>query len=71
LGVELTDPEVGKALKRTAIENGVILRVDPGWFAISPPLVAEEGDLEELCGLIEASLRQAMEAAGREGPQRG
>jgi len=27
-------PELGKALKRTALDNGLILRVDPSWFAV-------------------------------------
>jgi adenosylmethionine-8-amino-7-oxononanoate aminotransferase len=63
LGVELTDPEVGRALKRTALQNGVILRVDPGWFAVAPALIAEEADLEEMCDLIERSLKAAIEVA--------
>ena len=53
-------PELGVALKRTAIENGLILRVDPNWFAVAPPLIAEESDLDEMCGLIEKSLEEAL-----------
>lgn len=60
LGVELTR-ELGPALKRTALENGIILRVDPLWFAVAPPLIAEESDLDEMCALIEKSLRDALE----------
>lgn len=60
LGVELTNPAVGAALKRTAMENGIILRIDPSWFAVCPPLVAEESDLDEMCGLIEKSLTDAL-----------
>jgi adenosylmethionine-8-amino-7-oxononanoate aminotransferase len=54
-------PELGMALKKTALKNGIILRVDPSWFAVSPPLIAEEADLEEMCELIEKSLREALE----------
>jgi beta-alanine--pyruvate transaminase len=61
LGVEFDRPELGIALKRTALENGVILRIDPDWFAVAPPLIAEESDLDEMCGLIEKSVRQAAE----------
>ena len=69
LGVEFTRdvrtmapfPELGNALKRTALENGIILRIDPNWFAVAPPLIAEEGDLEEMCELIEKSLAAAVE----------
>ena len=40
-GVEFTDPHLGKALKKTALDNGIILRIDPSWFAVSPPFIAE------------------------------
>ncbi len=55
-------PELGRELKRIALENGLILRVDPSWFAVSPALVAGDSDLDEMCGLIEKSLVQALEA---------
>jgi adenosylmethionine-8-amino-7-oxononanoate aminotransferase len=69
LGVELMKdtgsmeafPELGKELKRTALEQGLILRVDPSWFAVAPPLIAEEKDLDEMCDLIDASLRTALD----------
>jgi adenosylmethionine-8-amino-7-oxononanoate aminotransferase len=54
-------PELGKALKRIALENGIILRVDPSWFAVSPALIAEPADLDEMCDLIEKSLVQALD----------
>ena len=27
--------------------------IDFGWFAVSPPLIAEEPDIDEMCELIE------------------
>ena len=68
LGVELVRdtktmapfPELGTALKRTALRNGLILRIDPSWFAVAPPLIAEESDLDEMCDLIEGSLQEAL-----------
>ncbi len=71
LGVELVeDPhtnrpfapgrKLGDALKRTALENGLILRIDPDWFAVCPPLIAEESDLDELVALIRSSLEAAL-----------
>jgi adenosylmethionine-8-amino-7-oxononanoate aminotransferase len=68
LGVELVRdtesmapfPELGLALKRTALRNGLILRIDPSWFAVAPPLIAEESDLDEMCDLIEKSLQEAL-----------
>lgn len=69
LGVELVKdtrtlepfPELGTALKKTALKNGLILRVDPCWFAVAPALIASESELDEMCGLIEKSLVEAME----------
>ncbi len=69
LGVELVRdtatmqpfPELGQALRRTALANGLILRIDPNWFAVAPALIAEEADLEQMCALIEKSLVEALE----------
>ena len=58
-------PELGAALKKTALDNGIILRVDPTWFAVAPPLIAEESDLDEMCGLIEKSVSDALRVVGR------
>jgi adenosylmethionine-8-amino-7-oxononanoate aminotransferase len=66
LGVELTRPEIGKALKKSALQNGLIMRVDPTWFAVAPALTAEESDLDEMCGLIEKSLSDALESVHAE-----
>ncbi len=54
-------PELGRALKKTALDNGVILRVDPNWFGVAPALIAEESDLDEMVTLIEKSLREALD----------
>lgn len=51
----------GDALKRTAIKNGVILRIDSDWFAVAPPLICTDGQLEEMCYLIEKSVKEALE----------
>lgn len=53
-------PELGNALKQTALQNGLIMRIDPTWFAVAPALIAEESDLDEMCDLIEKSLSQAL-----------
>ena len=72
LGVELVKdtksmrpfPELGNELKKTALENGIILRIDPSWFAVAPPLIAEERDIDEMCDLIDASLQMALDRVG-------
>jgi adenosylmethionine-8-amino-7-oxononanoate aminotransferase len=53
--------ELGNALKKTAIQNGLIMRINPDWFAVAPPLIAEESDIDEMCDLIEKSLRDALD----------
>ncbi len=53
-------PELGKHFKKAALENGLIARVDPSWFAVAPPLIAEEKDIDEMYSLIDDSLRAAL-----------
>lgn len=68
-GVELVNdtrqmepfPELGLALKRTALENGLIIRVDPTWFAVCPALIAEKSDIDELYELVDRSLAAALD----------
>jgi adenosylmethionine-8-amino-7-oxononanoate aminotransferase len=54
-------PELGMALKRSSLENGLILRVDPTWFAVAPALIAEKQDIDEMFSLIERSLVHALD----------
>jgi adenosylmethionine-8-amino-7-oxononanoate aminotransferase len=51
---------LGLALKKTALANGLIMRINPNWFAVAPALIAERADIDELYGLIETSLREAL-----------
>lgn len=57
-------PELGRALKQTAINNGLIMRIDPNWFAVAPALIAEKAELDELFDLINRSLLEALEKVG-------
>ena len=53
-------PELGKAMKRTALQNGIVMRIDPSWFAVCPPLIADEPAIDEMCGLIEDRKRRTQ-----------
>jgi len=53
-------PELGTALKRTTLKNGLIMRIDPSWFALAPALICTEADIEELGDLVDASLQDAL-----------
>jgi adenosylmethionine-8-amino-7-oxononanoate aminotransferase len=57
-------PELGQALKKTALQNGLIMRIDPTWFAVAPALIAEKSDIDDMMGLIERSLLAALEMVG-------
>ena len=57
-------PELGKALKRTAIDNGLIMRIDPSWFAVAPALIASKSEIDEMLSLIDRSLVQALQEVG-------
>ena len=52
--------KLGDALKKTAVDNGLIMRINPDWFAVAPPLIAEESDINEMCNLIDKSLKEAL-----------
>jgi len=57
-------PALGKALKQTALANGLIMRIDPNWFAVAPALIAEKSDIDELIQRIDRSLGEALEMVG-------
>jgi adenosylmethionine-8-amino-7-oxononanoate aminotransferase len=57
-------PELGQTLKRTALENGLVIRIDPTWFAVAPALVAEKSDIDELYLRIRKSLVDALDRLG-------
>jgi adenosylmethionine-8-amino-7-oxononanoate aminotransferase len=54
-------PELGEALKASALKNGLIMRIDPTWFAVAPPLIAEKSDIDDMCERIEKSMIDALE----------
>ena len=54
-------PALGEALKTSALKNGLIMRIDPTWFAVAPPLIAEKQDIDDMCERIEKSMIDALE----------
>ena len=53
--------ELGNALKHTSLKNGIILRINPDWFAVAPALIADKSDIDEMMALIDKSLKDALE----------
>jgi adenosylmethionine-8-amino-7-oxononanoate aminotransferase len=60
--------KLGDALKKTAAKNGLIMRIDSDWFAVSPPLVIEKNQIDEMVELIDRSLKDAIELIEKGGP---
>ncbi len=58
------DRKLGDALRQTSLDNGIILRIDPDWFAVCPPLIAEERDIDDMCDRIDRSIEQAIAMVG-------
>jgi len=57
-------PELGNALKKISLENGLVMRINPDWFAVAPALIAEEKDIDEMVERIEKSLKDALSLVG-------
>jgi adenosylmethionine-8-amino-7-oxononanoate aminotransferase len=55
------DRKLGHALRKTSLRNGLIMRVDPDWFAVAPALIARSSDIDEMYELIEKSLVDALD----------
>ena len=52
--------KLGDAMKKTAIKNGLILRVQADFMSIAPPLIVEKDDIDELVDLLDKSLSEAL-----------
>lgn len=58
-GVELLAP-LGKRIGQRAMELGLILRYDPDWFALAPPLVISQEDLDLMCDIVERAVADSL-----------
>ena len=54
----------GKRLERRLIEKGLILRCDPDWIALAPPLITTQAQADEIVGLVLEALHEEL-AEGR------
>ena len=72
LGVELVKdvptkepypPEIaiGMQIGHEAMHRGLILRHDPDWLALAPPLVVSQDELDEMMAILEASIGTVLE----------
>ncbi|MFA7126521.1 MAG: aminotransferase class III-fold pyridoxal phosphate-dependent enzyme [Bacilli bacterium] len=50
----------GEAMKSTALKNGLVMRINPDWFAVGPALTIDHKGIDEMVGLIESTLTQVL-----------
>ncbi len=73
LGVELVrdpgtkqkfpaDVKFGLQIGKRALEKGLILRCDPDWIALAPPLIIEEPELDLMVDILAESARETLAA---------
>jgi len=52
---------IGKRIGAEAQRRGLIIRHDPDWFAVAPPLIVNAGELDAMCDILEASIQAVLE----------
>lgn len=55
----------GVRVGRRALAKGVLLRFDPHWIALGPPLVIEEKDIDRILGVLGESIREVRAEVDR------
>jgi len=51
---------IGKRIGGEAQKRGLIIRHDPDWFALAPPLVVTEEELDAMCTILEESIQAVL-----------
>ena len=54
------EQRLGKRIGQEAQDRGLIIRHDPDWFALAPPLTVSEDELHAMCAILEDSIRAAL-----------
>jgi adenosylmethionine-8-amino-7-oxononanoate aminotransferase len=54
------DPPLGEKIARAARRNGLIVRMDPHWIGLAPPLIISEKQIDELVEILERSISEAL-----------
>jgi len=53
--------KLGKRIGAEAQKRGLIMRHDPGWFALAPPLISTESDIHAMCDILEDAIATVLE----------
>lgn len=51
---------IGRLIGEECLERGLIIRFDPDWFALAPPLVTTREELDEMLDLLEAAIAAVL-----------
>lgn len=51
---------VGNLIGEEAQERGLIMRHDPQWIALAPPLIVTRDELDAMCGILDASITAVL-----------
>ena len=54
----------GKRVQRRLLEKGLILRCDPDWVAVAPPLITTQAQADEIVGILMEALRAELAEGG-------
>ncbi len=52
--------EIGNAIAKVCLRNGLLLRSEPDWVAIGCPLTVTEADLDEMFAILDASMAEVL-----------
>ncbi len=54
------DWQVGKRIGKRAMQLGLIIRADPDWFALAPPLIISRKDLDQMLSILEKAIGDVL-----------
>jgi adenosylmethionine-8-amino-7-oxononanoate aminotransferase len=54
------DINFGVRVGKTALEKGLLIRFDPDWIALAPPLIVAEDEIDRMVAMLEESLREVL-----------
>jgi len=61
---EQFDRDFGVAVGKRALANGLLLRYDPHWIAIAPPLIIERSEIDLAVDILAESIRAELKERG-------
>jgi adenosylmethionine-8-amino-7-oxononanoate aminotransferase len=53
-------PPLGQKIASAARSNGLILRIDPHWIGLAPPLIITPAEIDEIVDILERSIKEVV-----------